>query len=319
MSDNVDSSSISNVLAFVAASRKQNGAELLDHQARKKQKLDLPAPAPAPAPSDSLPPRSLPPNANANDNANATIIGFTKPVSNYNFKETPRNIPQRPQLAPRPSPAINKIVEKKLEISEFQRGNSELIQHLSGYTYVKTLKDVDFVVNSNIAILFLSINYFKVYKDKFMLRISKARKSPGINRVILVLVDVLDYHKYILDLNTVCLNNDFTMLCAWSNRECADYINYFRSVSNSTMIKGRRVKDVEVLANDDLFKQRVSDFLTSAPRIDKGNAAALMAKCKTVKDILSLSKEELLELDRMGEKKASSLWSAFNEPFFGSL
>ena len=115
------------------------------------------------------------------------------------------------------------INSNAVQVNEKQRGNP-ILRHVRLIPWVFNSDIVpDYVMGSTCA-LFLSIKYYLLHPMYIEKRIHEIGKNNFKLRVLLVLNDDVNSNAAILNLNTLCFNNEFTLVMTWSNEECARYI-----------------------------------------------------------------------------------------------
>lgn len=125
---------------------------------------------------------------------------------------------------PQEMPAIN--LKTTIQVSEKQRGNP-LLKHIRIIQWQYNTDIVpDYVMGTTCAV-FLSLKYHLLHPKYADRRIGEIGRKFRL-RVLLVLVDDQSNMKSLLDLNRICFLNEFTLMLAWSNEECARYIETFK-------------------------------------------------------------------------------------------
>lgn len=264
---------------------------------------------------NNLPPRAhLPPKAQLPPRAQPPPIA--KPVLTFVQPRQQNKSYERPILAPRPVVQSNISSTKSIiEVSSKQLEN-DVLNHITGWKENKFLKDVDYVVNDDIVVLYLSLEFHKIRPGYIEKRVSGMRQGTDQTlRILLLNVDTGDWEKSLAELNAFALFQNLTLVIGWSNSECGEYLQFLKTIRNSTMIKARRTDDKEVVSDKLKFQERGSQFLRCAPRMDKTTSAKLMGKHHTMKKIVSLDTAQLQQVDRMGAIRAKLLFETFNSPF----
>lgn len=112
-------------------------------------------------------------------------------------------------------------------VSEKQRGNPVLrLLRLIPWQFSPDIVP-DYVMGSTCAI-FLSIKYHLLHPKYVERRITELGRTFRL-RILLVYVDDLNSTKALFDLNKICFMSDVTLILAWSNEECARYIETFKN------------------------------------------------------------------------------------------
>lgn len=265
--------------------------------------------------TDALPPRlqQLPPRAQPPP-SRAALPPRTAPLrSQNNIERAP--VTEQPLITPKPTPD-NRISgnnpKSVIEVSSKQLEN-DLLNYINGWKENKFLKDADYVVNGEIAVLYLSLEFHKVRPGYIEKRMGGLRQNGC--RIVLLHIDTGDWEKSLAELNAFALFHGLTLVVGWSNAECGEYLTFLRTVKAATLIKQRRTDDTQVLGDQRRFQERASQLLRCSPRMDKTTAAALLARHSSLAKVVSLEPQELQLVDRMGLQRAKLLYETFNAPF----
>lgn len=76
-----------------------------------------------------------------------------------------------------------------------------------------------------------SLRYHRIHPEYILDRMSRLARLY-ILRVLLVLVDVDDYHDVLRELNRNAILNDYTLMLAWSFEEAARYLETYKAFEN---------------------------------------------------------------------------------------
>lgn len=133
-----------------------------------------------------------------------------------------------------------------IQVSLRQKGNSLLKYiRLMKWQYCKDMVP-DYAMGSTCA-LFLSLKYHSLNPQYILRRIAEVGKCYKL-RILLLYVDDIDNTTSLNELNRICFVSDFTLIAAWSNEECARYIetlkNYEDKPSNAIKVKLNRFQSI---------------------------------------------------------------------------
>jgi ERCC4-type nuclease len=114
-----------------------------------------------------------------------------------------------------------------------------------------------------------------------------------------------------VELNNICFRNEFTLLCAFSELECARYIETFKSYEAKSLTSIQEKQEVD-------FVSQVTKFLTSnIPGLNKSDVITLLEAYGDVATIGRQSEHDLLLIPGIGDMKAKRIYKLFNTPFAG--
>ena len=276
--------------AILARMRAEAGVEVVQPQKPEAEKR-------------VLPPRTLPAKVQRPEESKVT-----KP---------PIIVPSRPLVPKTYTKSINKQTFTQIQVSRSQTGNP-VLEHIS-YEMNSKIKDVDYVISSKCVVLFLSLKYHKLHPEYVERRFQKITYNlPDTLRVLLVYVDVEDFHDAIRELNKLCLTSEMTLLLGWSNEECATHLLNLKHVqgeASQAIIRGKRVSDDEIIGQHGKFLERLVECVSGVRGVSSRDAQKLMAQYKTFKNIVSLEGSQLQQVEGLGESKVNRLLNAFNKPF----
>lgn len=327
--------SVSGVMAAIAKMRQEMGATppepgkgRVDEESNsnKRQKLDLPPrvekPMVKPVQSSSLPPRVPRPNIADSDKISiqkSKSPPITLPPKTDISNKAIYSAPSR-QITPKVTSDNNLHTFGRIQVARSQTGNP-LLEYLPFYQTNSKIRDVDYVINSKCVALFLSLKYHKLHPEYIYNKLKKVTYNHEETiRVLLVLVDIADFQDVIRELNKIALFNKLSLIVAWSNEQCATYLQNLKSVekeASKKIIQGTRSKDEEVLATDGKYLERVIDMISSVKSVSQTNAKSLIAKHGSVRAVIAASADDLTTIDGLGPLKVDRLLRAFNSPFLG--
>eukprot|EP00887_Chlorella_sp_A99_P005759 scaffold1.g5759.t1 len=165
----------------------------------------------------------------------------------------------------------------------------------------------DYLLGRDAACLFLSLRFHMLKPEYIHHRIRELQRSFRL-RVILCHVDTEDAVEPLAQVTRAAIGNDCTLVCGWSNQECARYLETFKSYEN---------KPAEVIQKDvgHDYVSRVTAALTTIRGVNKTDVKTLGDRFGSVAGILSASAADLQACPGIGPTKARRLYEAFHEPF----
>lgn len=128
-------------------------------------------------------------------------------------------------------------------------------------------------------------------------------------RVLLVYVDIENYHDALRELNRAAILNNFTMMLIWSNQEGARYLETYKAFENKPpdLIRGEK--------QEDNFVDTMTSCLTHVRSVNKTDVLTLLSTFGSLKNIVNASSEQLSMCPGFGEQKVKRLQQAFTQPF----
>ena len=269
---------------------------------------------------DALPPRVSRPSlhvgspAGRGNDANDHTAPITMPT-----RVPPAGMAERYQ---RPPPMGTRAADmhtfNQIQVSRSQAGNP-LLEHLTFYQTNSKIKDVDYVINSKCVALFLSLRYHKLHPEYIYNKLKKVSYNhEDTLRVLLVYVDIDDFQDTVRELNKLCLFNKLTLILAWTNEQCANYLQnlkYVEKEASKRIIQGSRTKDEDVLANDGKYLERVVNTVSSVKSVSQSDAKSLLVAFGSMRGIVEADTDQLSGIQGLGQLKVDRLLRAFNGSF----
>ncbi|GAB4816153.1 hypothetical protein N2152v2_003199 [Parachlorella kessleri] len=165
----------------------------------------------------------------------------------------------------------------------------------------------DYLVGKDAAALFISLRYHLLKPDYIHQRLRELQRSFRL-RVVLCHVDTEDAVEPLAQVTRAAIGNECTLICAWSNQECARYLETFKSYEN---------KPAEVIQKDvgTDYVSRINAALTTIRGVNKTDVKTLGDRFGSVGAIFKASAEELQRCPGVGPTKAKRLRETFHEPF----
>ena len=114
-----------------------------------------------------------------------------------------------------------------------------------------------------------------------------------------------------VELNNSCFQSGFTLLCAFSEIECARYIETFKAYENKSTTSIQEKAEVD-------FLPQVTKFLTTnIPGLNKTDVITLLETYGDVATLSRQSEHDLLLIPGIGDTKAKRIYKLFHSPFGG--
>lgn len=197
------------------------------------------------------------------------------------------------------------ISSSVLLVNERQRGNP-IIRHIKNVRYEYT-KDTaaDYAMTST-CVIFVSVKYHLLHSMYTQRRLREIGKAYRV-RVLLVSVDEENSTQALLDLNELSFSHDFTLILAWSDLECARYLECLREYEGKSSAPIQEKVETEHIP-------RVTKVLTEVKSVNKTDVNTLLDSFGTIGNIFKASEQQLLMCPGVGEKKVKRLYQVFHEP-----
>lgn len=127
-------------------------------------------------------------------------------------------------------------------------------------------------------------------------------------RVLLVLAD--DEHNLpaLQELNKIAFVSEFTLLVAWSNLECARYLETLKLYEGKSAASIQQKEETE-------FTPRMAAVLTQVRSVNKSDVVTLLDMCGSLAGICAASEQRLQLCPGVGDKKVKRLRAALHQPF----
>jgi len=155
--------------------------------------------------------------------------------------------------------------------------------------------------------LYLSLRYHNLHPNYIHRRIAEL-KSDFEYRLLLVYVDVEDNTSPLLFLNDLCVQNNLTLMLAWSEEEAARYLETVRAFDgkDDTLLRKRE---------HTTHNEQVASVLKSIREVNKNDSANLLSQFGCFKNLAGASPDELSVCPGVGPKKVRRLYEALHVPF----
>jgi DNA excision repair protein ERCC-1 len=193
-----------------------------------------------------------------------------------------------------------------LHVSTRQRGNP-VLNHIRNVPYQLSQMVPDYIFAPTRCALFLSIRYHNLHPQYIHRRIAELKSDFDL-RVLLCHVDIDDNANVLLFLNDLCVQNNLTLILAWSEEEAARYLETFKAFDgkDASLIQKREHTN---------YIDQMSHVLGSVRSVNKTDSSQLLAQFGTWRNLVGASVEELSVCPGVGVKKVRRLYEAFRRPF----
>lgn len=198
-----------------------------------------------------------------------------------------------------------------LHVSTRQRGNP-IIDHIRNVPFKYSTMVPDYIMAPTRCALFLSLRYHNLHPNYIHRRIAEL-KSDFEYRMLLCHVDIEDNTSPILFLNDTCVQNNFTLILAWSEEEAARYLETVKAFDGkdpSTVIGKHEPKTQH---------EKLVHVLGSITSVNKKDAGVLLTQFGSFQHLVAASVDELGVCPGVGPKKVRRLYEAFHRPFSTEL
>ncbi|KAL7542887.1 hypothetical protein ACHAXR_013189 [Thalassiosira sp. AJA248-18] len=196
-----------------------------------------------------------------------------------------------------------------LHISTRQRGNP-ILAHIRNVPSNYSAMVPDYIFAPTRCGLFLSLRYHNLHPNYIHRRIAEL-KSDFEYRMLLCYVDIEDNTSPLLFLNDMCVQNNFTLMLAWSEEEAARYLETVTAFDGqekeASIIRGKPDSTETI--------DQASHALKAVRSINNTDSIQLLNQFGSFKKMTGASVEELSVCPGVGPKKVRRLYEAFHRPF----
>ena len=125
--------------------------------------------------------------------------------------------------------------------------------------------------------------------------------------MLLVLVDLDDVERPLLDIQRMAIACATTVMCAFSHAEVARYLETFKAYENkpATAIQERV---------GGAYLPQVTEVLTTIRSVNRTDVLTLLSTFGSLAGVCAASMEELGKCPGFGEKKVKRVWTALHGP-----
>lgn len=200
-----------------------------------------------------------------------------------------------------------------LKTNPKQKGNRVLsyIRNVV-FEYDDTMKSrpsPDFEVGLQTCVLFLSLQFHILNTSYIFERIEPLQRRYK-NRIILLLDDLKENRATpsLIQLSRVAIENDWTLICSWTNKEAARYLETFCAFEkhSAAIIQESRSQEAEGQA---------TSFLCKIKSLNKTDASSLLSRFGNIASIACASLDDLSDCPGIGSSKATYIFNAFRAHF----
>ncbi|KAI8468891.1 MAG: hypothetical protein J3K34DRAFT_386077 [Monoraphidium minutum] len=193
-----------------------------------------------------------------------------------------------------------------LLVSPRQQGNP-LLKHVRMVRWQYKDITADYQMGQDAAAVFLSLRYHLLHPGYVLPRLKAASRSFRL-LVLLVHVDGEDAAKPLRELARLAVGLDATLVCAFSNEECARYLELFKAYEQkpASAIQGRTDTD---------YVGRLTSALTSVRGVNRNDAYTIGSTFGTLADAFRAPAAAFARCPGLGPVKARRLHDAFSQPF----
>ncbi|KAI8973930.1 excision repair protein [Pilobolus umbonatus] len=221
------------------------------------------------------------------------------------------NTPSQDKSTPNPPrPAFKSSFGNTILVNPNQQKNP-ILKHVHNIPWeVSDAIKVDYVVGKTTGVTYLSLKYHRLYPTYIYDRMASV-KNLFVTRILLVLVDVENYHDVIREINRVSVLNGFTLMLAWSQEEAGRYLETYKAYENKPpdMIRERVDED---------YYAKMTDCLTSVRSVNKTDVLTLLSNFGSFKNIVNANTSQLAMCPGFGEQKVRQLSNAWTQPFLAN-
>ena len=194
-----------------------------------------------------------------------------------------------------------------LYVSTKQHGNP-ILPLIRNVPWSYSTMRPDYIFNSTSCALYISLKYHILYRNYIRTRISELKTDFTV-RILLVLVDVEDNDKVLLELNTLAVQQNWTLILGWSEEEMARYLETYKALNSRDASSIQRSKE------GGHWVDQMTDVLTTCKGINKTDAAAIIGQFHNLRSVMAATPEELALIAGLGPVKVQRLHEAFHKPF----
>lgn len=202
---------------------------------------------------------------------------------------------------------IRNTVGSAILVNPSQQKNP-MLRHVHNVAWeVDDVIKPDYVVGQTTGVLYLSLRYHRLYPSYIYDRMGKLAHLYVL-RILLVFVDIENYHDALRELNRTAIQNKFTLILAWSHEEAARYLETYKAFENKPpdLIRERPQED---------YFDKVTGCLTQIRSVNKTDVMTLLSTFGSLRSIAEAPTDSLVMCPGFGEQKVKRLQHAFNQPF----
>ena len=191
-------------------------------------------------------------------------------------------------------------------VNECQKGNP-LLKHIRNVPFAFAPDIIPDYASSACCAIFLSLKFHILHPLYASLRIQKVGNAYRL-RVLLLLIDDDNHLNCLTTLNKLCFVTNFTLVLAWSNEECARYLETMK------LFEGKAADSIKEKVDTD-FMSTFQKAMTSVRSVNKTDSVTLLDIFGSFAGVCAATEQQLVLCPGLGEKKVKRLYQALHEPF----
>ncbi|XP_953780.1 DNA repair protein (RAD10) [Theileria annulata] len=208
--------------------------------------------------------------------------------------------------------------DNNLIISPRQRKNP-ILRFIKNVPYIEGDIAPDFIISSDIYVLFLSLKYHRVNINYIKNRLESLSQYKIKNLFIICQIDVSDYNQLlskfldlqwtIVNLLTITFGYGCKILLSWNARESAAIVE---------ILNLNRYRGIESISKKTYMSHResVTNLLLNIRSLNNNDVNFICEKYKTLKEIMHFDPKTVMDIKGLGQKKVEALSAAFTNNFY---
>eukprot|EP00741_Cyanophora_paradoxa_P001338 tig00000480_g1294.t1 len=164
----------------------------------------------------------------------------------------------------------------------------------------------DYILGQYAGALYISLRYHLLHPDYLFTRMKDLRHHFRL-RLLLCQVDIDDHQRSIQEISRLAINEQWTLILAFSFEEAGRYLETFRAYETKGPESIQERPESDYLA-------KLQDVLTQIRAVNKTDVLTLAQTFGSLKAIMNASMDELALCPGLGEKKVRRIYEAFHEP-----
>lgn len=196
-----------------------------------------------------------------------------------------------------------------LKVNINQKGNP-ILSMIKQQPWEYGTLSADYQVGQSNCILFLSLKYHRLHPEYIFTRFRDI-KDAFLVRILLVLVDVDSNQQSLRELSKLALDHGITVVLAWSQEDCAKYLETFKAFEHKPPDALREHMDGSNMS-------KLTSALSQIRTVNKTDVVTLTSNFKSFHDIINAPRDQLAMLPGFGEAKVDRLTTAFDASFLSA-
>lgn len=192
-----------------------------------------------------------------------------------------------------------------------RHSGNDVLKHIKKCAYtISTDIEPDFVLGRTVCALYLSLRFHATNPTYIYDRI-KALGSNFDLRILLTIVDHIEYESYLKELSKLCIRCGMTLMLAWSVEDAAAYLERYKLAENqpAEAIMGSATNP----DYDEALDQYVIDAIAQCRTVNRANAASIVSTFDKFERICKLTTEDLAICPGIGLQKATKLYNLLHK------